>query len=255
MAASVGPTRRADTSPDTLPDIHLPGLDVFADQVAVARELSQDRHALVLALTETLCWHDENARAHLRRVQAFVRCLAEEAITLPCFRGRIDADFIQLVEWCAPLHDLGKVAVPAAVLEKPGALDVAERRIAESHTLIGAGILENAAGQIGCAGPFIAMARNMARSHHERFDGTGYPDRLAGEAIPLEARIVAIADVYDALRSPRRYKAGWSHERVLTVMLAESPGHFDPDLLAVFERCAARFAEIFGPRLAIETVG
>ena len=247
MAASGGQTRRAGAPADTVPDIQLPGTDAPADRAALARELSQDRHALVLALAETLCWHDENARAHLRRVQAFVRCLAEEAVTLLSFRGRIDSDFIQLVEWCAPLHDLGKVAVPAAVLEKPGALDATERLIAESHMVIGAGILENAAGQIGCAGPFIAMARNMARSHHERFDGTGYPDRLAGETIPLEARIVAIADVYDAMRSPRRYKAAWSHERVLQVMLQESPGHFDPDLLSVFEKCAARFADHFGP--------
>jgi len=154
MAASGGQTRRAGAPADTVPDIQLPGTDAPADRAALARELSQDRHALVLALAETLCWHDENARAHLRRVQAFVRCLAEEAVTLPSFRGRIDSDFIQLVEWCAPLHDLGKVAVPAAVLEKPGALQV---------------------------------------------------------------------------------------------MLQESPGHFDPDLLSVFEKCAARFADHFGP--------
>jgi putative two-component system response regulator len=247
MVAPVGVGRRAATSPDTLPDIQLPEQQTPAEQAALARELSEDRHALVLALTETLCWHDENARAHLRRVQAFVRCLAEEAANLPGFRGRIDADFIQLLEWSSPLHDLGKVAVPAAILQKPGPLDVAERRIAESHTVIGAGILENAAGEIGCGGPFLAMARNMARFHHERFDGTGYPDRLAGEAIPLEARIAAIADVYDALRSSRRYKTAWSHERVLQVMLVESPGHFDPELLLAFERCAARFAEIFAP--------
>src|SRR6516225_7530417 len=151
MVAPVGVGRRAATSPDTLPDIQLPEQQTPAEQAALARELSEDRHALVLALAETLCWHDENARAHLRRVQAFVRCLAEEAVTLPSFRGRIDSDFIQLVEWCAPLHDLGKVAVPAAVLEKPGALDATERLIAESHMVIGAGILENAAGQIGCA--------------------------------------------------------------------------------------------------------
>jgi putative two-component system response regulator len=242
---------RAAATANKHSDTQLAGVDTPGDGAAepplwtVARELLQERNALVLALTEMVCWRDTETRAHLRRVQGYTRCLAEEAARLPRFRARIDGDFIELIEWTAPLHDIGKVAVPDAILQKPGALDPAERLIVQQHTVVGARILDNAGRQSGCLGSFIAMAQNIARSHHEKFSGAGYPDRLVGDDIPLEARLVAVADVYDALRSPRAYKSGWSQDRVVHTMLEESPGHFDPDLLRVFAQCAGRFADIF----------
>jgi putative two-component system response regulator len=210
-----------------------------------ARELRQERCALVLALTRTGCWHDDETPAHLRRVQRYARCLAEAAARTPSFAHQIDAEFMELIELAAALHDLGKVGVPRAILSKPGPLDPDERRLMESHTVLGYQILEEACLQTGGDGPLLIMAKNIARWHHERFDGTGYPDGLRGVAIPLEARIVAIADVYDALRAARAYKSAWPHGRAVHAMMNESPGHFDPVLLPIFSQCASQFADIF----------
>jgi putative two-component system response regulator len=150
-----------------------------------------------------------------------------------------------LLEVSVPLHDVGKVTLPDYVLNKPGKLDPDERRLMQAHTVIGAETLADVARQHGFALPFLQMAIDIARHHHERFDGTGYPDRLAGSAIPLAARLVAVADVYDALRARRVYKPALSHATVVHTMTEGSPGHFDPVLLQAFERCAPQFERIF----------
>jgi response regulator RpfG family c-di-GMP phosphodiesterase/serine/threonine protein kinase len=209
-------------------------------------DLIHARNALVLALAELVLRRDaEMQSAHLHRMQRYVRCLAEVAAGSPAFASQIDPPFLHLLECCAPLKDIGKVGLPDHILLKPGKLDPDERIIMQSHTLIGAETLKKVARQHGSAVAFLQMAIDIARHHHERWDGRGYPDRLQGNAIPLAARIVAICDVYDALRSRRTYRPALSHMAALQVILEASPGQFDPGLLAAFEKCADQFERIF----------
>jgi response regulator RpfG family c-di-GMP phosphodiesterase len=202
------------------------------------------RNALVLALAQLVEYREDESGAHLVRIQQYSRALAEEAARLPELAGRIDEPFIKLLTCCAPLHDIGKVALPDHILLKPGKLEAEERLLMETHTTIGAEILKRVAGRHGPALVFLQMAIDIARHHHERFDGTGYPDGLAGNQIPLSARIVNIADVYDALRCRRQYKPALSNAAVVQV-IETSTGQFDPLLLQAFSRCAARFDKIF----------
>jgi HD-GYP domain-containing protein (c-di-GMP phosphodiesterase class II) len=143
------------------------------------------------------------------------------------------------------LHDIGKVGLPDHILLKPGKLDPDERMLMQTHTTIGADTLKAVMKQHGSALAFLQMAADIARHHHERFDGEGYPDRLVGNNIPLSARLVAMCDVYDALRSRRSYKPALSHSTAIQVMTKVSVGQFDPALLQVLERCAERFEQIF----------
>jgi HD-GYP domain-containing protein (c-di-GMP phosphodiesterase class II) len=178
-------------------------------------------------------------------MQRFSRLLAEGAATSPSFAGQIDANFTDMLDCCTPLHDIGKAGLPDHILLKPGKLTPDEFAIMQTHTTIGADILQKVAKKHGFARTFLQMATDITRHHHERFDGKGYPDGVAGDAIPLAARIVAIADVYDALRSRRVYKPALRHADTLRIMLEESPGHFDPALLMVFRECADRFEKLF----------
>jgi putative two-component system response regulator len=217
------------------------------EQTLTARnsDLVQARNALVLSLAELVATRDSETGGHLLRLQHYCRCLCDAAAKTPTFAPVIDAEFVSLLECCAPLHDIGKVGIPDHILRKPGKLTADERRIMETHTVIAAEVLHKVARQHGTALGFLHMAIDVARHHHERYDGAGYPDRLAADQIPLSARIVAIADVYDALRSPRVYKAGMGHEQAMGTMSDEA-GHFDPALWEVFKsKCAARFEELY----------
>jgi response regulator RpfG family c-di-GMP phosphodiesterase len=208
-------------------------------------DLVHARNALVLALATLVTCRDGETGAHVWRLQRYSRCLAENASVLPSFAGQIDAAFLDMLECCSPLHDIGKVGIPDHILLKPGKLTQDERMLMQSHTVIGADTLTEVAQHHGFALAFLHMAIDITRHHHERFDGTGYPDRLAGCDIPLAARIVAIGDVYDALRSRRVYKPALSHSAALQIMTQGSAGHFDPALMRIFERCADEFDKIF----------
>jgi putative two-component system response regulator len=179
------------------------------------------------------------------RVRHYCRILATAAGARPGFAGRIDEKFVRKLEDAAPLHDIGKVGVPDQILNKPGTLTPAERRHMERHTVYGADTLTAVARTYKFATGFFQMGIDIARSHHERWDGAGYPDRLGGESIPLAARIVALADVYDALRSERVYKPAYPHERTVQMICEESPGHFDPALVDVFKEVAPQFEAVF----------
>jgi putative two-component system response regulator len=183
--------------------------------------------------------------AHLLRLQGYVRVLAEEAARLPAFAGSIDPAFIRMLERCVLLHDIGKVAIPDHILLKPGRLDDEERSVMESHTLVGASILEAITRQHGASLAFLQMATDIARNHHERYDGNGYPDALSGESIPLAARIVTVADVYDALRSKLVYKPGLTHVASRRLLLDPNNKQFDPALIMAFRRCETSFEQIF----------
>jgi response regulator RpfG family c-di-GMP phosphodiesterase/serine/threonine protein kinase len=208
-------------------------------------DLVQVRNALVLALAKLVERRASEAGAHLLRLQRYCRCLAEEAARTPHFAGQVDAHFIEMLECFAPLHDIGKVGLPDHILLKPGKLDPDERVIMQAHTLIGAETLQQVLRHHGSALAFLHMAIDIARHHHERFDGHGYPDRLSGSDIPLSARLVAVGDVYDALRSRRPYKPALSHLAALQVMTGGSTGQFDPALMPIFSRCAPQFERIF----------
>jgi response regulator RpfG family c-di-GMP phosphodiesterase len=208
-------------------------------------ELLRARNGLVLALAKLVEHRSTETGRHLLRLQRYARVLVEEAATLPVYSQIIDANFIRTLEDAAPLHDIGKAALPDHILNKPGLLDSGERLMMQTHTTIGADTLREVARHHPFATGFLHVAIDIARSHHERWDGTGYPDRLTGESIPLVARLIAITDVYDALRSRRIYKPGLSHHTAVLTMTDSSPGHFDPALIEVFRRVASQFDRIF----------
>jgi response regulator RpfG family c-di-GMP phosphodiesterase len=217
------------------------------EQNLLARDsaLIQAHNALVLGLAELVAYRDIETGTHMARVQRYSRCLAQEAARWPGFSGQLDDDYIDMLESCAPLHDIGKVGLPDHILLKPGKLDASERIIMQTHTIIGADTLRKVAGKHGAAIDFLQMAIDVARGHHERYDGKGYPDKLAGEGIPLAARIITIADVYDALRAHRAYKPALPHAAVVQMMTELSAGQFDPQLLAVFQHCAHLFDRVY----------
>jgi putative two-component system response regulator len=208
-------------------------------------ELLHARGAMVLALAKLVESRSAETGQHLIRLQKYSRVLAEAAAATPAYALRLDHYFIQTLEDCAPLHDIGKAAVPDYILNKPGRLDAQERLLMEAHTTNGADTLLEVARKYQFATGFLQMSIDIARHHHERWDGSGYPDRLAGEAIPLAARLIALCDVYDALRSRRVYKPALSHNMAVMTMTEASPGHFDPSLLAIFRTVGEQFDAIF----------
>ena len=211
-------------------------------------DLSQAQEVLLSALVHMAELRGLESPSHLKRIQEYVRVIAEEAAALPAFAGQLDEGFVRMLERCAPLHDLGKAALPDHVLLKPGKLDAEERAVMESHTTLGAEVLAASAREHGAPLALLQMATDIARYHHERFDGRGYPEGLAGEAIPVAARFVTVADVYDALRSRLVYKPGLSHAAACKLILHESPGQFDPNILLAFQRCESSLAQIFAQR-------
>ncbi|MCS7016604.1 MAG: protein kinase [Gemmatales bacterium] len=209
-------------------------------------DLFQLRNILVQTLAWAINYRDPAARRHHQRMPRYARRLAEAASLLPEFTEQLDESFICRLEAAIPLHDLGKVGLPDHIRFKETLLSPEERLLMQTHTLIGHEILTEMAQQYeGNIFDFLRTAAEIARHHHERYDGTGYPDRLAGKAIPLAARITAICDTYDALCSPRPYRPALPHEAAVELIVRNSVGQFDPDLLAAFEKVASDFALIF----------
>ena len=203
------------------------------------------RNSLVLTLAKLANYRDSNTGQHLVRMQRYCQVLAEEAIQSPPFAEQIDANFIETMLACVPLYDFGNAIVPDYILLKPGKLDPTELIIVQRHTVVVREALSESTVGLSVAPAFFQMAIDISCHHHERYDGTGYPDQLVGEDIPLAARFVAVADVYDALRCRRPYKPPLSHNTAVQVMTKASPGHFDPAILASFERCAGALNRVF----------
>jgi response regulator RpfG family c-di-GMP phosphodiesterase/tRNA A-37 threonylcarbamoyl transferase component Bud32 len=208
-------------------------------------DLAQARSALVLALATAVGQRSTETEGHLRRVQLYVKLLADEARRVRPFDSLIDADFVRDLECCAPLHDVGTVALPDHILHKPGRLDAEERMLMQSHTQLGAELLEKVLDKYGTGVRFLSTAAALARHHHERWDGEGYPDKLAGDGIPLVARIFSLCDVYDALRSRRAHRPGLAHAAAVQVIAGASAGQFDPRLLEVFKQVAVQFEAVY----------
>jgi putative two-component system response regulator len=213
--------------------------------VARSQDVRLAQDALLFAMTKMAETRDDEDSGHLRRLQFYVHCLARHAAGEAIWAEAVDPAFLEQLERCVPLHDIGKIGVPEKVLHKPGRLDAAERAIMQTHAVIGTGILESLAREHGDSLEFLSVARALVRYHHERYDGTGYPDGLAGLDIPPAARLVAVADVYDALRRKRFHKSELSHAESIQILCEQSPGHFDPVLLRAFSACHHEFDEIY----------
>ncbi len=204
--------------------------DLVREQIA---EISDSQLAAIIALTKLAESRDDGTGAHIERTRTLARALAEKMRNSPGHSGSITESFIESIYHTAALHDIGKVGILDSILLKPGRLTPEEFEIMKTHSIIGANTLENARGKYPKSA-FLNMGMDISRSHHEKWDGSGYPDGLAGEAIPLAARIMAVADVYDALRAERPYKPAFSHERSCRIILENSGSHFDPAVIAAF---------------------
>lgn len=207
-------------------------------------ELERTQEATIQALAALMEARDNDTGHHIHRTQHYIREIAQAASTHPDFAGQLDAQTIQTLFRSAALHDIGKVAIPDAILFKPGRLSVAEFEVMKTHTTHGRDAIANAESILSSADSFLACARDIAYSHHERWNGKGYPQGLLGDDIPLAARLMAIADVYDALISARPYKRGMSHVQALEILRSGRGTDFDPRLIDVLERIHPRFEEI-----------
>lgn len=205
----------------------------------------ETRDVTIFALARLAESRDTDTGEHLERVQKYCGCLARYLLEKQVFGGEIDREFIHLIHQTSPLHDIGKVGIPDAILLKPGRLTPEEFDIMKRHTTIGAETLQAALDKYPNA-KFLRMARDIALTHHEKFDGTGYPRGLAENDIPLCGRIVAVADVYDALTTKRVYKDAFSHEQAVQMIGEQAGRHFDPRIVDAFLACSEAFREING---------
>lgn len=209
------------------------------------QELIAAQGATITAFCSLAEVRDNETGNHIRRTQHYIRALAEHLAGHPRFSDALTDEYIQLLFKSAPLHDVGKVAIPDAILLKPGKLTPEEWAIMKRHTIHGRDAIAQAESELGeNHGAFLRCAREIAYGHHERWDGSGYPEGLAGEAIPLSARLMALADVYDALISRRVYKEAFPHQQAVVIMLEGRGSHFDPDMLDAFLQIEAEFRAI-----------
>jgi len=193
--------------------------------------LTQDVTILTLAsLAET---RDNETGNHIRRTQNYVQAIANKLSNHPRFEAELDSKTIELLLKSAPLHDIGKVGIPDSILLKPGKLGDDEFEIMKNHPTYGHDSLVAAEDVLGSTS-FLRFAKEIALSHHEKWDGSGYPKGLSGDDIPLSGRLMAIADVYDALISKRVYKPAFPHEKAMTIIKEGSGSHFDPDIVEAF---------------------
>jgi cyclic di-GMP phosphodiesterase len=231
------------------------GADDFISKPFHAAELSvrvragrrvvslETRDMAIFALAKLAESRDPETGRHLERVQRYSQTLAGQLSRSARFARQIDPEFIRLVYLTSVLHDIGKVGIPDSVLLKPGRLSAAEFEVMKTHATLGAQTLDAALTRFPDA-RFLQIARDIAASHHERWDGTGYPQGLKGESIPLCGRIVSLADVYDALTSKRTYKGAFQHGVARAIIVEGSGTHFDPDVVGAFLEVEARFVEI-----------
>ncbi len=208
------------------------------------KDVYDSQRATLSAISTLAEWRDEDTGTHIERTKKFCRILAQDLAKQPGFDWLTRSSFIDIISHAAPLHDIGKVGIPDTILLKPGRLTPEEFEAMKTHTVIGARILETVQKTYP-KNSFIDTGIKLARSHHEKWNGSGYPDGLKGTDIPLEGRIMAIADVYDALRSKRPYKEPVSHEEAADLILHESGAHFDPVLVECFCRHETQFDSIF----------
>lgn len=207
-------------------------------------QVNRLQEASIMVMVSLAEFRDECTGWHIKRTQEFVKTLAMELAKLPALTNVLTAEYIEKLFKSAPLHDIGKIAIPDHVLLKPGKLTAEEWEVMKTHSEKGAVMLQKAQQYASDQDSFLEVAIEIAHYHHERWEGNGYPAQLLGEAIPLSARIMAVADVYDALTTVRPYKAALSHQEAEQILLSGSGAHFDPMVIAAFVKCQPRFVEI-----------
>lgn len=203
----------------------------------------ESRDLVIFSLAKLAEARDPETGAHLERIREYCRVIAQHLVNSPRHRRDLDGDFVQMLYMTSPLHDIGKVGIPDGILLKPGPLTRDEFEVMKQHAVIGGTTLEAAVSAHPTA-KYLQIARDIAFTHHEKFDGTGYPYGLRGNAIPLCGRIVALSDVYDALTTSRVYKPAYSHDVAKNIILDGNGKHFDPEIVEAFQANEERFIEI-----------
>jgi len=205
------------------------------------KEISDSQLATILAVSKLAEYRDDETGGHIERTRTFCRILAQNLRENHRYAESITDVFIENIYHAAPIHDIGKVGIPDSILLKPGKLTRDEFEIMKTHTTIGASTLQAVRTKYP-KNAFINMGIALTRSHHEKWDGSGYPDGLTGEDIPLSGRIMAIVDVYDALRSKRPYKKPFSHEKSCRIIEEGAGSQFDPAIVETFTNIKSEFA-------------
>lgn len=206
-------------------------------------KIIESQMATIFAVADLIESHGNDTGMHLKRLQSYCRVFALRLSENPIYRKKIDNEFINDIYHASVMHDIGKADIPDSVLLKPAKLTPEEFEIVKNHSLLGAMTLEPVHEKYP-DNSFISMSISIARSHHEKWDGTGYPDGLSGEAIPMPARIVAFADVYDALRSRLCYKIAFSHEESCSIIAEYAGTQFEPSMVEEFLKIAPEFHAI-----------
>ncbi|NOI80770.1 HD domain-containing protein [Vibrio tubiashii] len=220
----------------------------LTNQMLDSLESSQDevkttRDVAIVSLSALAESRDNETGAHILRTQEYVRALAKHLSQFEEHKPLLTENYIDLLYKSAPLHDVGKVGIPDNILLKPGKLTDEEFEIMKRHPEIGAKALSMAEGQLG-SNSFLQLAKEISLTHHEKWNGSGYPNGLKGEEIPLSGRLMALADVYDALISERVYKKAFSHEKAKSIILAGNEVHFDPQIVEAFLAIEDEFVAI-----------
>jgi len=208
------------------------------------REVQVVQDVTIMAMASLAETRDNETGNHIRRTQNYVRELAGKLRDHPRFRAQLDDATIDMLYKSAPLHDIGKVGIPDAILLKPGKLTPEEFEVMKTHTTLGRDAILAAERLINAPSTFLRLAREIAHYHQEKWDGSGYPEGLAGESIPMSARLMALADVYDALISRRVYKPPFPHDEAVAIITAGRDRHFDPDMVDAFVAVQQQFREI-----------
>lgn len=240
---AVPPVGARAQAPDLPPDVAaLRERNAFleAELARHMREASAIQDVTILAMALLAETRDTDTANHLLRTQHYVRTLAWKLSSHPRFRDFLTVANISLLFRSAPLHDIGKAGIPDRILLKQGRLTTEEFGIMKTHTTLGRDAIAQAEGALGMQLEFLSMARQIAFAHHEKWDGSGYPQGLVGDAIPIPARLMALADVYDALVSRRIYKEAMPHAEAIQIIQRASGQHFDPDVVAAFMQVHAQ---------------
>ncbi len=219
---------------------------VYLEQEVAKRTLQVQaiQDVTIMAMASLAETRDNETGNHIRRTQLYVQRLAEQLRSHPRFAAFLNERTIETLFKSAPLHDIGKIGIPDHILLKPGKLTPEEFEIMKTHTTLGRSSIEEAERRLGMKVDFLTMAKEIAYSHQEKWDGSGYPEGLAGDAIPVSARLMAIADVYDALISKRVYKPAFSHEEACRIVAEGRGKHFDPDMVDAFLAMSDDFRDI-----------
>lgn len=207
-------------------------------------EIESGQDVTILAMTSLAETRDSDTGNHIRRTQHYVKVLAEKLRDHPKFAWYLTETNINLLFKSAPLHDIGKVGIPDSILLKPGKLTPEEFEIMKTHTTLGFEAISHAEQSLGTKVEFLTCAKSIILSHQEKWDGSGYPQGLAGEDIPIAARLMAVADVYDALICRRVYKKPFAHSEAVVIMTKGSGIHFDADMIKAFIEIQDQFLEI-----------